>query len=505
MTNPAVVILTDPTRCELADADALLEALVQVQQLNSAGVPASQAFCDHPTAAMEFIDAYTRAYPELQQQSSGLPLPEVLHTMVADGRFGPLLAPGSGEPGTPQEAGQLSPLYVLSLGAPEALMQAMRQNPIASNNIRVLEVAPIEHPKSESVRVAEAVVQESPARSSLFSESPTPLQNETEEVWSLEAVQDSEVVELDSVEVNLDHIQLGTNDHQKSYVQNEPAFVGPESMFAAILPAGSGGVSRANFSGEVEPASSVDSMAPAVLPSAVPASVLNSAMETLSTPQTESAVLTVATDSAPEQLPGGADPPAKGQASGEPPDQTPAAGGGMEDNGQNPAQGENGSDSGNGSPLDAVPAPEETPVAACAEPEAATCPTASFGDPDEDVLYPPTGNFAGNNDLPYGLPGDSIPEIKTFEDLFGMVSHAEVVDLEALFRDVQDSPGTSAPTVDGFDFASLRTLTLNGANPIDFPASNPMPHGTAPSREAPDTDHDEAHHETLMTAHDTDL
>ena len=52
MTNPAVVILTDAASCELADPDALLQALVEVQQLNNAGVPASQAFCDHPTAAM---------------------------------------------------------------------------------------------------------------------------------------------------------------------------------------------------------------------------------------------------------------------------------------------------------------------------------------------------------------------------------------------------------------------------------------------------------------------
>jgi len=535
MTNPAVVILTDPARCELADADALLKALLEVQQLNSAGVPASQAFCDHPTAAMEFIDAYTTAYPELQQQSSGLPLPEVLHTMVADGRFGPLLAPGPVEPGKPQEAGQVYPLYVLSLGAPEALMQAMEQNPMASNNIRVLEVAPIEPPKPESVRVAEAVAQEPPARSSLFSESPTTLQSETEEATSLEAVQDSEPLELDSVEVNLNHIEVGTNDHQKSYDQNDSTFDGPEPTFAAILPAGSGvadGVPQANLSSEAAPSASVGSTAPAVLPTPVPASVLAPAMETLSTSLIEPTIVTVATGSAPdqsgsspdiapapmtdpEQSPGsGAGTTADGQASGEPPkgappDQAPAAGdSGMENDGQNSAQGENGFDSENGSPSGAVPGPEEAPVAASgrvAEQEAGTAPAASFADPGEDVLYPPTGNFAWSNDLPYGLPEDSIPEINTFEDLFDMASHAEVVDLEALYRDVQTSPGTSALTVERLDFASLRAPTSNGPNPSDYPASNPTPHGTAPSRETHDTDHDEAHHEPLMTAHDADL
>ena len=535
MTNPAVVILTDPAHCELADADALLQALLQVQQLNSAGVPASQTFCDHPAAAMEFIDAYTTAYPELQQQSSGLPLPEVLHTMVADGRFGPLLAPGPGEPGEPQEASQLDPLYVLSLGAPETLIQAMQHNPMAKNNIRVLEVAPIEHPTAESVRVAEAVAHEPPARSSRLSESPTTLQSETEEALSLEAMQDSEPLKLDGVEVNLDHIQVGTNDHQKYYDQNGARIVGPEPTFAAILPAGSGvadGVALANLSGEAAPAASVGSVSPAFPPTPVPASVLDLAAKTLSTSPIESAVATgtapyqsgssydIATvpDIAPlidaERPPsGGAGTPAGGQAAGEPPegapqDQTPTAGGsGMENNGLSSAQSENGSAGGNGSQSGAVPGPEEAPVAisGCVdEQEAGAAPAGAFADPGEDVLYPPTGNFAWSNDLPYGLPGESIPEINPFENPFDMADHAEVVDLEALYRDLQASSDTSAPTVERFDFASLRVLTPNGPNPSD-PASNPTPHGTAPPCEAPDPPHDEVHHEALVNVHDADL
>jgi hypothetical protein len=241
MTSPAVVILTDPAQCQLADADVLLKALLQVQQLSNAGVPASQAFCDHPAAAQEFVDAYSKVYPELQQQSSDLPLPEHLHSMVADGRFGPLPAPNTGEPTKPGESAQLYPLYVLSLGAPESLMQALQHNPLAKSNIRVLEIAPIEQPAAESVPVAEAVAPDpAAARSSWLADSPSALQKDDEEALSAEALPAGGSVKLDSVEVDLDHIQADRDDDKASFAQNDSALGRAESVIAEIVPVGAG-------------------------------------------------------------------------------------------------------------------------------------------------------------------------------------------------------------------------------------------------------------------------
>ena len=138
----------------------------------------------------------------------------------------------------------------------------------------MLEVAPVEHPKVESVRVAEAVAQEPPPRSSWLSESLTTQQSEAEEASSLEAGQASEPLELDGVEVDLDRIQAGTSDHQTHRDQGNSAFDGPEPAFAAILPAGSGVADghgpQANFGGAA-PGGSVGSMSPAVPATPVPA------------------------------------------------------------------------------------------------------------------------------------------------------------------------------------------------------------------------------------------
>jgi hypothetical protein len=63
MSNPAVVILTDPAQCQLADAETLVQVLLQVQQLNAEGVPSSQTFCDHPAAAMDSSKLTPRPTP----------------------------------------------------------------------------------------------------------------------------------------------------------------------------------------------------------------------------------------------------------------------------------------------------------------------------------------------------------------------------------------------------------------------------------------------------------
>ena len=519
MTSPAVVILTDPARCQLADADVLLKALLQVQQLSDAGVPASQAFCDHPAAARKFVDAYSKAYPELQQQSSDLPLPEHLYSMVADGRFGPLVAPATGEPTKLGESAQLYPLYVLSLGAPEALMQALQHSSLAKSNIRVLEIAPIEQPSTESVPVAEAVAHEPAARSSWLAESPSGPQEDDEEALSSDALPAGQPVKLDSVEVNLDHIQADRDDEKANFAQDDPPLGRAEPAIVQIVPAGTGNadadVLRPSHLSEPAPAGNLVAL-PEIQPAPAAVAALAPAQETFSTLPSEPAVVTgPAVDTAgsgPDAVApaddgrttgDGASPP-DGSADGEqtssnPPDDGP--------HDEIPAADSSGVE--NVPRSSALPAPEQAPAAesgpAAEEDPIATHPS-SFSDPGEDVHYPSTGSFAWGDDLPYALPPELVPDADLFEDLFGVAAAAEVVDLEAFYGDLKASAGASIPAVEKLDLSLLRALQSGGADSSELSASPPMSHESLPRyRETPDPGQDEAHDQGLTTVHDTDL
>ncbi|MGH6898316.1 MAG: nucleoside hydrolase-like domain-containing protein, partial [Geminicoccaceae bacterium] len=241
MTSRTVVILTEPERCELADADTLVQAVLQIQQLNKAGLGGSQTFCDHPAAAVRFIEAYAKAYPELQLRSSDLPPPEQLYSIIADGRVMPLQGAAAPDIANTGEAGQLYPLYVLSLGAPDALMQALQHNRFAKSDIQVVEIAPIESSGSEPVSVAEAVAHEPHSGSSWGAEGSAEL-GHNGELLPLEELSSSGPLKLASVEVNLDHIQVDRGHDQKDPyipVLDEPATV------AVVAPPATGPVGAA--------------------------------------------------------------------------------------------------------------------------------------------------------------------------------------------------------------------------------------------------------------------
>ena len=70
-----------------------------------------------------------------------------------------------------EQAGQHHPLYILGLGSPDTLMQALQHSNLVKNSIRVLEIAPIEQVRAAPVSVAEAVVAEPLTRSSWLPES----------------------------------------------------------------------------------------------------------------------------------------------------------------------------------------------------------------------------------------------------------------------------------------------------------------------------------------------
>lgn len=515
MTSPAVVILTDPARCQLGDADVLLKALLQVQQLGSAGVPASQAFCDHPAAAREFVDAYSKAYPELQQQSSDLPLPEHLYSMVADGRFGPLPATNAGDPSKPGESAQSYPLYVLSLGAPESLMQAIQHNSLANSSIRVLEIAPIEHSRTESVTVAEAVAQEPAARSSWQAESPNASLKDDEEALSPEALA-GDPFKLESVEIDLNQVQLDRHEAKTSSAQPAPA-PGPEPAIIQILPNGGGveaGAIRTGHANEVVLAGNRGDASPDVQPAPASVAALAPASEASSTSATESAVVTGPSLEPREPVPNAPPVPPvdEGQSTGDvasPPDGSV----GEQISSQPPDDGLSDeipaadiSDIENSPPSGALSA--EEPIAAAslgAEDGPVALHPSSFAEPGEDVAYPPSGNFAWDDNLSYPIPAELMPDTASFEDIFGSPASADVVDLEALCSDLRASIDASIQ-VEKFDLSLLRALQSGGPDSSDFPASPTMLHDAVPRyREMPDPDQDEAPDQILTTVHDTDL
>jgi len=493
MTSPAVVILTDPARCQLADADTLVKALLELQQLKQAGVPMSQAFCDHPAAAREFVDAYSKVYPELQQQSSDLPSPEDLYSMVAEGRFGPIAPPASGEPTRSDEAAQLYPLYVLSLGAPEALMQALQHYSVASSSIRVLEIAPIEEARTEAVSIAEAVAQEPVARSSWRKERSDEPDRDAADASPAEGLQESETVKLASLEINLDHIQVDENDGRRRRDQKDPAFDGVEpghgDAASARRQTGDDGPRRSSHA-DGEAPSAKGSASSDAQPASASATGLKSSPETQDSKADEPVVI--------------ADPEPADPAP--PDDEEPAGGADDPPDDQDPPTDDSAPE---GNPPPSA-MPDDEASLADLDPAAALDPAASrpcsFAGPDGDVRYPPAGDLAWDDDLPYSLPADLVPDIVDVTNFFEVATRADVVDLEALYSEVRGSVDASVKSVKSFDLSLTQGFRSGGPDSDDFSTSRPLPQEASPrGHEAPDTTQDEAHDQALITVHDTDL
>jgi hypothetical protein len=160
MSNPAIVLMTDPSRCSLGDVHHLVQALVEIQQMGEHAMP--QAFCDHPAAAKEFIDAYANAYPQLVLEDREIPTPGHLHSLITNGQIGPLGRPPDLTPPDElqrpieQNGANAFPIVVLTLGNSQLLFDALQQSPTMRESIRLIEVGE-ERPDALSVSIADAV------------------------------------------------------------------------------------------------------------------------------------------------------------------------------------------------------------------------------------------------------------------------------------------------------------------------------------------------------------
>lgn len=160
MSNPAIVLMTDPSRCSLGDVHHLVQALLEMQQMGQHAIP--QAFCDHPEAAGDFVDAYAHAYPQLVLEDREIPTPDHLHSLISSGQVGalgraPELAPFDDlRPQAEQNGANGPPIVMLTLGSSQVLIDALQQAPAIRESIRLIDVGQ-ERADSLSVTIADAV------------------------------------------------------------------------------------------------------------------------------------------------------------------------------------------------------------------------------------------------------------------------------------------------------------------------------------------------------------
>jgi hypothetical protein len=497
MTNRTVVILTEPARCELADAEMLVQAVLEVQQLNKAGLSASHAFCDHPAAAMQFIEAYAKAYPELHLRSSDLPPPEDLYSIVADGRLIPLPAPGALDSAKAGDASQLQPLYVLSLGAPDALMRALQHNRFARSDIQVLEIAPPDTSKSESVSVAEAVAPEPLAPFRRSETSPEP-ELDQQESYPSEELASSDPLRIATIEVDLDHSQPDRSGHHQD--RYDLGLDKPATSIAATpqapAPAGDWRGGTAADSGLPSSAESASDSGPLSAASLAPGGTSSSTPTTVTTPPISGAednpelvAVDLSEDSAAVDS-GGASPDssdATGAPSADGPEESPeqeSERGNVPEDSAAPAEG-----------TDAGPPAPETAVSDEDPARAGAVPT---NDPGEDIRYPPTGSFSLDDDLTYPLPLESRQDGgDTFDAMLLGSGDSEAVDLEAVIGRLFDSvAASSAPD----DDLGLRLLVgdvspMKGCDLVPEPDTSSLPPASAPDHEDPEQQRTPAMHD----------
>ena len=515
MTSPSVVILTEPANCDLADRQLLLRALLEAQELSREGVPIFQAFCDNPAAAETFINAYATAYPILQLQSPDLPLPEQLYSMMVDGGLTPLrnLEPSQDSTRLEGET-KLHPLLVLSLGTPDAVMHALQGNRFMKSGINVVEIAPVEEPRSAAIPVAAAVAAHVAAGPSWTPDTSSSPDEEGALAPSDEAV--DAPLKLDSAELNLEKISI--DDHGEQAQRSPPAAAMTDTRAGVSTDAGvtrtveadaqvaeSGNApSQASESGPgpVTEAHSTAAPAPISVSSATPESTAVTSAEPesvvvsdRSSSQAEPSSTASVTPSTPPPEVGAETPPRASAGNDEDPSQT-AAENAPGDSLPKDARTSDGAGDNAASPAGSTADGDTTEPA-----EDLVYNGSSFSEPGDDVVYSPTGSFTSDDDTPYPLPFAAASEVDDFGGMLRASMADDIVDLEGISYDGADHPKL---TVEPFDPILMRVGGPDGLgaqDPCDASRQNADPgHLDTPTPD-PDNHPDEA----ITSAHDLDI
>jgi hypothetical protein len=541
MASPSFMILTEPAKCELVGDQLLLQAVLQMQQLSKEGVPVSQAFCDNPASAAEFIDAYAKVYPELQLQSPGLPPPEQLFSMIMSGRLTPRLGINLTPDATKlDDAAALHPLVVLSLGKPNAIMQALQGHRSVKNSINVIEIPQETEGHSVAVSVAVAVAAHGMANTSSSAETTSPgsAQREGDDFRGSEDGAGAPL-KLESAELNLNYLHDDAN--------KEPAHpsVGATGVVdvTPVSPAGDAGpalpahadASAADSGSGTSQVSQPEPPAPTTAPALTAAPVLE--QTAASAP-----VLTVVSEGVNQPPDGGTDasdgnPPDAAQQSAEPGEKVADSG----ESAANPnappdralssnGPGENvaasdGSAADRSTTESGEAAPDDTPSDGAQpshEPEEnvvgsngssaernSTGPDgedvgdarSSFDGPGEDVIYAPAATLTSEDDTSYPLPEAAAAEDDSLGNVFHMSMAGEIVDLEVISAsDAADGPVACEP----IDPILMRPPVADGQGGHDF-SSPQLQSADVGHLDLPAPDRDTHEDQPATPVHDLDI
>ncbi|HEX5079810.1 MAG TPA: hypothetical protein VFV80_11725 [Geminicoccaceae bacterium] len=230
MSTPAIVLMTDPSRCNLGDVQYLMQALLEMQKMGEYAAP--QAFCDHPAAARDFVDVYADAYPRLVLEDDAIPTPDHLQSLVTNGQIGaleqaPELTP-AGLPRPEQNGTGSFPIVVLTLGSPQVLLDALQQAPTMRESVRLIDIVPDSDPTP--VPIADAVAVRGLDGESWQHDGSAVQQPELEQIEAASST-DFKAVALHDEQMSLDVVETAAAPHAAPALPepdaHQPATIAP--------------------------------------------------------------------------------------------------------------------------------------------------------------------------------------------------------------------------------------------------------------------------------------
>lgn len=124
-----------------------------------------------------------------------------------------------------------------------------------------------------------------------------------------------------------------------------------------------------------------------------------------------------------------------------------------------------------------------------------------FASPGEDVPYRPTASFSGEDDFAYALPPDDAGRPTFLASLFDFAESAEVIDPEAMYKELSEPLGEGGPALREIDFLVRRA---SDSGRLDPKAAEPA-YSKGEVSVNPEPDEDEALNSALTTVHDADV
>jgi hypothetical protein len=424
---------------------------------------------------------------------------------------------------------------VLSLGSPEAFIQALQGNRFAKRNVNVVEIPPVEPGATAAVSVAAALAAHTIAGPSWNTEVSRSSESREDDEGPLAPSEEAAnaPLKLDSAEFNLNYIE--SNEDREQAHRAPPAaadIIGTGAGAILSTHAESRTAEGGNAGGPAAPAGAGpepearDTVAVPTPPApAAPEPVAAAPEPVVTTPEPVVVFRPSPGEEprGPEEGPPSEPPPATDPVMPPPagdvaapveeppasqyaptsnpdpaaPDQEPAG------EAEWPGQEETASDDSLPEAEPLASEPGETaplPAADASDPDEDAEPGgSSFSDPGEDVIYPPTGGFTSDDDVPYPLPLAAVPEANGFGAILQLGMADEIVDFEAMRSGDADHAAWSA---EPFDPVLMGTGGPDGLGQFGFGG---LLQDAEPNHfEKPTPHHDDHEDDPVVSIHDLD-